>query len=363
MGMSFVSLDRLVKGGHVQEADAPRVEELWGEIRRLKREKRAFVPAHNYQVPEVQAIADTVGDSFELAVRARDIDANLVVFCGVRFMAEGCYTLAPERPVYLPNLRALCSLAEVDADDVAERQEFLRAAGRRFATMTYVNTYADVKALSDTCCTSSNAARIATKLGVPDLLFVPDQNLAYQVALNTKRMYLPPPEPHKFHPREYAEMVEPLIREGERQGLVGNVFAWEGACHVHHQMTVDDIVRIRRDDPEAAVIVHGEVRPELQRAADAVLSTSQMAKYVESHPERSRYAILTECGLVVRLELEHPEKQFYKPCRLCQYMKATDLESVYRTLRDEPAEQRITVPEEVRAGAARAMLRMSELAA
>jgi quinolinate synthase len=271
--MSFVSLDRLVKGGHVEAADAPRVEQLWGEIRRLKREKRAFIPAHNYQVPEVQAIADTVGDSFELAVRARDIDANLVVFCGVRFMAEGCHTLAPERPVYLPNLQALCSLAEVDADDVAERQEFLRAAGRRFATMTYVNTYADVKALSDTCCTSSNAARIAARLGVPDLLFVPDQNLAYQVALNTKRMYLPPPRPHEFHPREYAEMVEPLIREGERQGLIGNVFAWEGACHVHHQMTVDDIARIRRDDPEAAVIVHGEVKPELQRAADAVLST------------------------------------------------------------------------------------------
>jgi quinolinate synthase len=363
MGMSFVSLDRLVKGGHVNEADAPRVEELWSEIRRLKREKRAFVPAHNYQVPEVQAIADTVGDSFELAVRARDIDANLVVFCGVRFMAEGCHTLAPDRPVYLPNLQALCSLAEVDADDVAERQDFLRAAGRRFATMTYVNTYADVKALSDTCCTSSNAARIAAKLGVPDLLFVPDQNLAYQVALNTKRMYLPPPEPHKFHPREYAEMVEPLIREGERQGLVGNVFAWEGACHVHHQMTVDDIARIRREDPGAAVIVHGEVRPELQRAADAVLSTSQMAKYVEAHPEQSRFAILTECGLVVRMELEHPEKQFYKPCRLCQFMKATDLESVYRTLRDEPPEQRITVPADVREGAAKAMLRMIELAA
>ena len=363
--MSFVSLDRLVTGGQVPVAEAPRVEHLWDEIRRLKREKRAFIPAHNYQVPEVQAIADTVGDSFELAVRARDLDASqgaMVVFCGVRFMAEGCYTLAPERPVYLPSLRALCSLAEVDADDVAERQEFLRAAGRRFATMTYVNTYADVKALSDTCCTSSNAARIAEKLGMPDILFVPDQNLAYQVALKTRRMYLPPPEPGKFHPREYAEMVEPLIREGERQGLVGNVFAWEGACHVHHQMNVDDITRIRRDDPGAVVIVHGEVKPELQRAADAVLSTSQMAKYVDSHPETSRYAILTECGLVVRMELEHPEKQFYKPCRLCQYMKATDLESVYRTLRDEPPEQRITVPEDVRVGAARAMMRMIELA-
>src|SRR5215831_4451205 len=365
MFMSLVAGDlllRLVRAGHVPETEAARVERLWEEIRRLKRDKRAFIPAHNYQVPEVQAVADTVGDSFELAVRARDIDARLVVFCGVRFMAEGCQTLAPERPVYLPNLRALCSLAEVDADEVAERQEFLRAAGRRFATMTYVNTYADVKALSDTCCTSSNAARIAEKLGAPDILFVPDQNLAYQVALKTGRMYLPPPEPHRFHPREYAEAIEPLIREGERQGLVGNVFAWEGACHVHHQMTADDITKIRRDDPGAVVIVHGEVRPELQRAADAVLSTSQMAKYVEAHPDQSRFAILTECGLVVRMELEHPEKQFYKPCRLCQYMKATDLESVHRTLRDEPPEQRIVVPEDVRQGAARAMLRMIELA-
>src|SRR3954466_2535742 len=265
-----VTIDRLVKGGQVRVEDAGRVEFLWDEIRRLKREKRALIPAHNYQVPEVQAIADLVGDSFELAVKARDLDASqgaLVIFCGVRFMAEGCYTLAPERPVYLPSLDALCSLAEVDADDVAERQDFLRAAGRRFATMTYVNTYADVKALSDACCTSSNAARIAEKLGAPDILFVPDQNLAYQVALKTRRMYLPPPEPHAFHPKEYAERIEPLIREGERQGMIGNVFAWEGACHVHHQMTVDDIKLLRAQDPEAVIVVHGEVQPELQDAA------------------------------------------------------------------------------------------------
>jgi quinolinate synthase len=360
--MSLVTLERLVRAGHVPEAGAGRVEELWREIRRLKREKNAFVPAHNYQVPEVQAIADYVGDSFELAVKARDIQSRLVVFCGVRFMAEGCHTLAPERPVYLPSLRALCSLAEVDADEVAERQEFLRSLGRRFATMTYVNTYADVKALSDSCCTSSNAARIAERLAVPDILFVPDQNLAYQVAIKTNRMYLPPPEPHRFHPREYRERIEPLIREGERQGLAGNVFAWEGACHVHHQMTIEDIARIRAEDPQVVVVVHGEVRPELQRAADEVLSTSQMARYVEAHPEHRKLAILTECGLVVRMELEHPERQFYKPCRLCQYMKATDLDAVHETLRDEPADRLITVPVDVRAGAARAMLRMIELA-
>jgi quinolinate synthase len=360
--MFDVSLERLVQGGQVEDSRASRVAFLWDEIRRLKREKRAFVPAHNYQVPEVQAIADVVGDSFELAVRACNVDASLVVFCGVRFMAEGCYTLAPHLPVYLPDQRALCSLAEVDADELEERQEFLRALGHRFATMTYVNTYANVKALSDTCCTSSNAVKIAEGLAMPDILFVPDQNLAYQVALKTRRMYLPPPDPHAFHPKEYRERIEPLLREGERQGLVGNVFAWEGACHVHHNMTVADIATIRREDPAAVVIVHGEVKPELQEAADEVMSTSQMAKYVAAHPEKTRFAILTECGLVVRLALEHPEKQFYRPCRLCEHMKAIDLENVYVTLRDEPPACRVTVPEDVRQGAARAMERMIELA-
>jgi quinolinate synthase len=360
--MSLVSAERLVRTGNLPAAAVERTEWLWEEIRRLKREKNAFIPAHNYQTPEIQAIADTVGDSFELAVRARDVKARMVVFCGVKFMAEGCYTLSPDIPVYLPSMKALCSLAEVDADEVEERQEFLRGLGRKFSTMTYVNTYADVKALSDSCCTSSNAAKIAAKLGAPDILFVPDQNLAYQVAIKTKRMYLPPPDRHMFKPKEYLEAIEPLLREGERQGLIGNVFAWEGACHVHHQMTVEDVERIRAQDPSAVVIVHGEVKPELQRAADEVLSTSQMAKYVEAHPEKKNLAILTECGLVVRLELEHPEKQFFKACRLCQYMKANDLENVYETLRDEPEERRITVPEGVRVGAANAMLKMIELA-
>jgi quinolinate synthase len=360
--MSLIAIDRLIRTGQVEESRADRVQWLWDEIRRLKKEKDAFVPAHNYQVPEIQAVADFVGDSFELAVRARDVKARLVVFCGVRFMAEGCHTLSPETPVYVPSLDALCSLAEVDAEEVRERQEFLRALGRDFSTLTYVNTYADVKALSDACCTSSNAPTIAARLGKPDLLFVPDQNLAYQVAIKTNRMYLPPPEPHLFKPSEYRAAIEPLIRQGERQGLLGNVFAWEGACHVHHHMTVDDIAKIRAEDPGAVVIVHGEVKPELQRAADEVLSTSQMARYVAGHPEQSRYAILTECGLVVRMELDYPEKQFYRPCRVCRYMKANDLEAVYETLRDEPPERRVTLPEDVRAGAARAMLRMIDLA-
>jgi quinolinate synthase len=360
--MSLITVESLVKNRQLHASDGDRVESLWREIRRLKVEKNAYLPAHNYQVPEVQAVADTIGDSFELAVKARGTKARMVVFCGVRFMAEGCYTLSPQTPVYLPSLDALCSLAEVDEDDVLERQELLRSLGRKFSTMTYVNTYASVKALSDSCCTSSNAAQIAARLGQPDILFVPDQNLAYQVALKTNRMYLPPPEPNAFHPKEYWERIEPLIREGERQGMVGNVFAWEGACHVHHQMTEQDITAIRASDPEAKIIVHGEVRPSLQKLADAVLSTSQMVKYVEAHPQDKKFAILTECGLVVRMELEHPEKQFYKPCRLCQYMKATDLESVLAVLRDEPKEHLVTVAEDVRVGAERAMLKMIELA-
>ena len=360
--MQVITAESLIKNRQIHESDAPRVEELWREIRRLKKEKNAFLPAHNYQVAEIQAVADYVGDSFELAVKAREIESRMVVFCGVKFMAEGCYTLNPETPVYLPSLDALCSLAEVDDDEVAERQAFLRDQGIDFATMTYVNTYASVKALSDACCTSSNAPKVAAGLGKRDILFVPDQNLAYQVAIKTHRMYLPPPPKDAFHPKEYWESVAPLIKEGERQGMVGNVFAWEGACHVHHGMTEEDILAIRRQDPEAVIIVHGEVRPALQKLADEVLSTSQMIKYVEAHPEKQRYAILTECGLVVRMEMEHPEKQFYKACRLCQYMKANDLQNVYETLRDEPEARRITVPENVRVGAARAMERMIELA-
>src|SRR3954471_7819033 len=121
---SFVTIDRLVRGGHVPEGEAARVTFLWDEIRRLKKDKNAFVPAHNYQVPEIQAIADYVGDSFELAVKSRSIESRFVVFCGVKFMAEGCYTLNPKTPVYLPSMDALCSLAECDADDVLERQEW-----------------------------------------------------------------------------------------------------------------------------------------------------------------------------------------------------------------------------------------------
>lgn len=360
--MATITIEDLVRQGEIADAEAPKIVALWDEIRRLKKEKNAFIPAHNYQLPEVQAVADYIGDSFELAVRSRDFDSRMVVFCGVKFMAEGCYTLAPERPVYVPNLGALCSLAEVDADEVEDRQEYLRAAGFDIATMTYVNTYADVKALSDTCCTSSNAAKIADRLGKKNILFVPDQNLAYQVALKTKRMYLPPPEPKRFHPKDYWAKVEPLIREGERQGLVGNVFAWEGACHVHHEMTEQDIQIIRRQSPNAVVIVHGEVRPALQKLADEVLSTSQMIKYVEAHPEKQEFAILTECGLVVRLQLENPEKSFFKACRVCRYMKATTLEDVLVTLRDEPEERKVTVPEKVREKAAAAMRRMIELA-
>ena len=299
----LLTTESLIRHHYLEEKDAPRVEWLWDEIRRLKRERNVFLPAHNYQVPEIQAVADFVGDSFELAVKSREIESDYVVFCGVRFMAEGCYTLKPETPVYVPSLRALCSLAEVDEADVAERKEWLRSLGRDFSTMTYVNTYAPVKALSDACCTSSNAPKIAAGLGKPDILFVPDQNLAYQVALKTGRMYLPPPERNEFHPKEYWERVEPLIREGEKQGLQGNVFAWEGACHVHHEMTEQDILRIRAEDPEAVVVVHGEVKPSLQKLADAVLSTSQMIKYVDAHPEKQRFAILTECGLVVRMAM------------------------------------------------------------
>jgi len=225
--MFDVDVARLVRAGQVEESRADRVLWLWDEIRRLKREKNAFVPAHNYQVPEVQAIADTVGDFFRAGGTRPRCEGAPGGLLRRPLHGRGLRHLGPQVPVYLPNSRRCARWRRWMQNDLEERQEFLRSLGRKFATMTYVNTYASVKALSDVCCTSSNAVKIADRLGVPDLLFVPDQNLAYQVALQTRRMYLPPPEPHQFHPREYLARIEPLIRNGERAGLAGNVFAWK----------------------------------------------------------------------------------------------------------------------------------------
>lgn len=297
------------------------------EIQRLKRERRAVVLAHNYQRPEIFEVADFIGDSLELARAATTVEAEIIVFCGVHFMAETAKILNPTRTVLLPDLRAGCSLADsVDADDLIERRDELRKVYPELQIACYVNTTAAVKAVSDVCVTSSNATQIVSRLPTDDILFVPDQNLASYVKESTGK----------------------------------NIIAWDGNCYVHQQITPEQIRRVREHLPKVKIVVHPECRADVQSLADAVLSTSGMIRYARES-EADQFLIVTECGLSDRLLLELPEKTFYKSCKLCSFMKMITLEDTRRAL--EETRYPIELDEEVRTGAERSLRRMLELSA
>lgn len=303
------------------------LSELIAEIRELKATRQAIVLAHNYQRPEIFEVADFIGDSLELARRATEVDAETIVFCGVHFMAETAKILNPSRRVILPDLRAGCSLAEsVTAEALAERKAALRAVYSDLAVVAYVNTTAEVKAECDVCCTSANAVRIVEALPSEHILFVPDQNLARYVQSQTSK----------------------------------TIVAWDGNCYVHHQITPEQIAAVRKSLPGVVVLAHPECRADVLALADAVLSTSGMVRYAQQSEARE-FLIVTECGLSDRLLLEVPDKRFYKSCKLCQYMKMITLEGTRDALRDLRPE--ITLPEDVRERAARALERMLELSA
>ena len=294
-------------------------------ILRLKRERNAVILAHNYQRPEIFEVADFVGDSLELAQKATSVDADVIVFCGVHFMAETAKILNPSRTVLLPDLRAGCSLADsIDADSLEERKEELRRAYPDLQVVCYVNTSAAVKAASDVCCTSSNAATIVERLPTDNVLFVPDQNLARWVQESTKK----------------------------------NVIAWDGNCYVHHQITPEQIQRVRDHMPRVKILAHPECRKDVLDLADAVLSTSGMVRYARES-DAHEFLVVTECGLSDRLLLEVPDKRFYKSCKLCAYMKMITLPDTRRSL--EEMRFAIELDEEVRAGAERSLRRMLEL--
>ncbi len=305
-----------------------RCENLWAQIReiqKLKKERNAVVLAHNYQRPEIFEVADFIGDSLELARQAVEVDAEVIVFCGVHFMAETAKILNPEKTVLLPDLRAGCSLAEsVDADSLAERKAELRALYPDLAVVSYVNTSAAVKAESDVCCTSSNAVKIINRLPQHHVLFVPDENLA-----------------------RYAQ-----------QQTDKKIISWDGNCYVHHQITAEEIAAVKRGLPHVKVLAHPECRADVLELADAVLSTSGMVQYAKESAA-AEFLIVTECGLSDRLLLEVPEKKFYKACKLCQYMKMITLEGTANSLRTMRHE--ITLPEEIRRRAEKALRRMLEL--
>jgi quinolinate synthase len=325
MSTLFEELSRVTTYEYTED-EVHEFEALHDEIRQLKKERNAVVVAHNYYRPEILKVADFVGDSLELALMAAKVkDADIIEFCGVNFMAETAKIVNPTKTVLLPNLMAGCQLADsAPAEDLAARIDELKRQYPDLAVVSYVNTTAAVKALSDIIVTSANASKVVRTLDAKNILFVPDRNLASHVA---------------------AQVPEK------------NIIPWDGFCYVHQQITPEEIQKIREADPELEILVHPECRPDVAKIADAVLSTSGMVRYAKERPA-NRFLIVTECGLSDRLAMEVPEKQFLKGCKLCAFMKVTTLEDVRDSLKYMRYD--MVVPEEIRIPAERALLRMFE---
>jgi len=295
-------------------------KQLGERIAELKEELGAVIVAHNYQRPEVQDIADFVGDSLELSRQCTRVDARTIVFCGVRFMAETAAILNPDRTVLLSEGSAGCPLADMISFDEL-RQWKQRYPGA--LVVTYVNSSAETKAESYICCTSANGVEIVDSVPSDDILFVPDQNLGHYIATQTKK----------------------------------NIVLYPGFCYVHHRLKPEQVKLAKRLHPEAQVVIHPECRPEVIALADAALSTSQMLRYVKASSHNS-FIIGTEEGLLHRLRQENPGKSFYlvSNSQICTDMKKTTLEALAQTM--ELRQNIITVPEEVRIKAKQAVDRM-----
>ena len=301
------------------------IRELVEEIEELKIREDAIILAHNYQRPEIFEVADFVGDSLELARRGRDAEESTIVLCGVHFMAETAKILSPEKRVLIPDEKAGCSLAEsADADELVARRDELRRVYPDLKVVSYVNTTAAVKAVTDVCCTSSNALEVVERVDSRNILFVPDENLAAWVARNTDK----------------------------------NIIAWNGNCYVHHQIRPEEIRKVREAIPDVRVVVHPECREDVLAEADAVLSTSGMIRYARE-TDATEFLIVTECGLSDRLLLEVPEKRFYKACQLCKYMKMITLEGTRDAL--VTGQDEILLSPEICDAARGALERMIEL--
>jgi quinolinate synthase len=294
--------------------------EMIGEIVGLKREKDALILVHNYQLPEIQELADVLGDSLDLSRTAARAGETTLVFCGVRFMAETAKILSPEKTVLLPRADAGCPMAEtLDVEGLRK----LKALHPNAATVTYVNSTAEVKAESDICCTSANAVRIVQNVEADEIIFTPDRNLASYVQRFTEKKIIP----------------------------------WDGFCYVHEQFRREDILLARRARPGAVLFVHPECPPEVVDLADEVLSTSGMIRRAKESADRI-FLIATEEGLIHRLKRENPDKTFYSagPARTCRNMKLTRTEDVLLSL--GAGRFKVDVPEPVAAGAREALERM-----
>lgn len=270
-------------------------KELISRIRALKREKNAIILAHNYQRPEIYEVADFIGDSLGLCLQARETDADMIVFCGVHFMAESAAILNPHKKVIVPNIDAGCAMADmVTAINLVKFKEKHPDA----AVVTYVNSSAEVKSVSDICCTSSNAVKVVRSMPQKKIIFVPDRNLAAYVASQV---------PEK------------------------EIIPWQGYCPMHHYVDKEFLDEAREQHPHAKIIAHPESREEVLREADYVTSTSGMIQKAKEDPA-TEFFVLTECGMTERLHREIPGKKFYGLCNMCFDMKKNTLESVLEAL-------------------------------
>ncbi len=293
---------------------------LRDRILKRKKDLNAVIMAHNYQRPEVQDIADFVGDSLELARKATELDVEFIVLCAVHFMAENAAILNPSRTVLLAEGTAGCPMADmIDADGLREWKKRYPNA----AVVCYVNTSAAVKAESDICCTSANAVKVVESLPNEEILFIPDQNLGHYVSTRTKK----------------------------------KVILYPGYCITHARIHAKHVLAAKEAHPDAKVVVHPECSAEVIALADAVLSTSQMARYVRESRAKT-FLIGTEEGIIHRLKKENPDKTFYVVSRamVCPNMKKTTLEKLAVTL--ETKRNVIVVPEDIRLRAKRALDRM-----
>jgi len=313
--------------------------ELAAEINRLKIEKNAVILGHNYMEPALfHSIPDYVGDSLDLARRAATTSRDIIVFCGVRFMAETAKILNPTRTVLLPSQKAGCSLAaSITAADVRElRQKFPGVP-----VVTYVNTYADVKAESDVCCTSSNAAAVVESLNADTIIFLPDEYLAKNVARETGR--------HIIFPTK-----DP--RGGSDSDLDYQMIGWPGRCEVHEMFTVADIASIRKQFPDVVILAHPECSPEVVAGSDYSGSTNAMIRYVEQ-TRAPRYLLLTECSMGENIAAANPEKEMLRLCSVrCPHMNQITLEDTLAALQKN--QYVIEIDEEIRRRALRSVERM-----
>jgi quinolinate synthase len=300
------------------------------EIKRMKKEKNAIILAHYYQTGDIQDIADFVGDSLALSQKAASNTADIILFAGVKFMAETAKILAPEKKVLLPDINAGCSLA--DSCTPKEFKEFIKENPGR-TVITYVNTTAEIKALSDISCTSSNAVKIVNSLPVDEkILFAPDRNLGNYIMNKTGR----------------------------------DIIVWNGTCHVHEEFSLEAILKMKDENPEAKVIVHPECELPVRMVADFIGSTAALLQYTRNDPGNI-FIVATEAGIIHQMKKKNPQKTYLPVpprdstcgCSECNFMKLITMEKIYRCLKNEKPE--IYVNKEIIIKAQKPIIRMLDI--